>query len=288
MAPPQWVESGLAARTPARLGRLMWASPNAARATRWLAAQVAALLAAGAAAAAPDDLRVPYVETPPAVVDGMLDLAELQPGERLIDLGSGDGRIVLAAARRGASALGVELAPDLVRRAREAARFEGLEARASFRRDDLFVVPLRDADVVTLYLLPGVNLRLRPKLLAELRAGARVVSHAFDMADWAPDAHRSIDGKNVYLWVVPATAGGRWKLTLGDGRVATLVIEQRFQQVAGTLDSVPIGGAALRGDRLRFTAGGQAFHAIVAHRTLAPDPAAPAGAAVGWHAERAE
>jgi SAM-dependent methyltransferase len=218
----------------------------------------------------------------------MLDLAELKPGERLIDLGSGDGRIVLAAARRGASALGVELASDLVRRAREAARFEGLEARASFRRDDLFIVPLRGADVVTLYLLPAVNLRLRPKLLAELPPGARVVSHAFNMADWAPDGHRSVDGRNVYLWVVPATAGGRWQLTLDDGRVATLVIEQRFQKVAGTLDGEPIGGAALRGDRLRFTAGGRAFHAIVADRTLAPDPAAPAGAAAGWHADRAE
>lgn len=256
-----------------------------ARATRLLAA---ALLAAGAATAAPDDLRVPYVETPPEVVDGMLDLAELKPGERLIDLGSGDGRIVMAAARRGASALGVELASDLLRRARNAVRLEGLEARASFRRDDLFLVPLRDADVVTLYLLPAVNLRLRPRLLTELRAGARVVSHAFNMGDWVPDVHRRIDGKNVYLWVVPATAGGRWRLTLGDGRVAMLVIEQRFQQVAGTLDGVPIGGAVLRGERLRFTIGGQAFYAIAADRTLAPDPAAPAGAAGGWHAERAD
>lgn len=245
----------------------------------------AALLTAGAA---PDALRVPYVETPPAVVEGMLDLAELKPGERLIDLGSGDGRIVLAAARRGENALGIELASDLVRRARDAARLEGLEARASFRRDDLFLVPLRDVDVVTLYLLPAVNLRLRPRLLAELRPGARIVSHAFDMGDWRPDSHRRIDDKNVYRWVVPAMVGGRWRLTMVDGRVATLVIEQRFQQVAGTLDAVPISRAALDGARLRFAAGGRTYQAIVADRTLAPDPDAPADAAGGWRAERAD
>lgn len=245
---------------------------------RSLLAGLATGLAAPAARAAPEP-EVPFVPTPPEVVDGMLDLAGLQPGERLVDLGSGDGRIVLAAARRGARALGVELDAALVARARYRAQLESLADRARFERGDLFQARFRDADVVTLYLLPRVNARLRPKLLAELRPGARVVSHGFDMGDWAPDARREVADASLYLWIVPAIAGGDWRLTLADGTALPLRLEQRFQQLSGDLGGAVLAGARLDGARLRFDARGRRFEGEVGDRTITGD---------GWTAERVE
>ncbi len=237
---------------------------------------------------AQDDSAVPYVPTPAEVVEGMLDMAKLQPGERLVDLGSGDGRIAIAAARRGARAMGVEINQRLVSRARLNAQMAGQQDNARFVRDDLFAVSLRDADVVTLYLLPQINEQLRPKLLTEMRPGTRVVSHAFDMGDWPPDAHERIAEKNVYLWTIPAVAGGEWRLARGDGTVAMLAIEQRYSRITGTLGSAVLSDARLIGDRLSFAANGTTYRAIVGDRTITPDPAAPATAASGWRAERAD
>ena len=239
-------------------------------------------------AAAPIDSSVPFVPSPPEVVEGMLDLAGLKAGERLVDLGSGDGRVAIAAARRGASALGVDISAGLVARARLHARDEGVEGKARFVRGDLFTATIRDADVVTLYLLPDVNRRVRPKLLTELRAGTRVVSHAFDMSEWAPDARRLAAGRMIYLWIVPAVVGGRWQLTYADGRTAVLELGQRFQQVTGTLDGQPLSDVVLQGNRLRFTVREQALHALVTERTMVPDPAAPSQATKNWRGERAE
>ncbi|HEX8216994.1 MAG TPA: class I SAM-dependent methyltransferase, partial [Allosphingosinicella sp.] len=146
------------------------------------------LAAAPAAAIPEDDLDVPYVPTPMRVVDRMLEMAEVGPSDYLIDLGSGDGRIPVAAARRGARALGVDIDPMRIGEAHAAARLAGVETRARFRRQDLFETPLREASVVTMYLLPDVNLRLRPRILTELRPGTRVLSHNFTMGDWRPDA----------------------------------------------------------------------------------------------------
>jgi hypothetical protein len=220
---------------------------------------------------------VPYVPTPPEVVEGMLDMAALKAGEGLIDLGSGDGRIPRAAARRGASALGVEIDSDLVARARSLTRLEGLEERARFVRDDLFTVSLRDADVVTLYLLPEVNERLKPKLLNEMKAGARVVSHAFDMGDWVHDEFREIADKRVYRWTIPAIAGGEWQVIRNDGSVARLVLDQRYSRISGKLDGRVIAGAQLVGLALAFTADGKAYRGVVGDRTIAGE---------GWRAER--
>lgn len=225
---------------------------------------------------------MPYVPTPPEVVEGMLDMAGLKPGERLIDLGSGDGRIPMAAVRRGASALGVEIDSDLIARARAKARFAGLEGRVHFVRDDLFTVSLRDVDVVTLYLLPDINERLKPKLLGEMKPGARVVSHAFDMGDWPPEQHREISEKHVYLWTIPAIAGGEWRLVRSDGTSVTLVIGQRYSRVSGTLDGRAIRDARLAGARLSFAADGVQYRGTVGDRTILPDPAEGAG----WRAER--
>ncbi|MCW4463371.1 methyltransferase domain-containing protein [Sphingomonas sp. BT-65] len=223
------------------------------------------------------DADVPYVPTPPEVVEGMLDMAGLKPGERLIDLGSGDGRIPMAAVRRGASALGVEIDSDLVARARAKARFAGLEGRVHFVRDDLFTVSLRDADVVTLYLLPDINERLKPKLLSEMKPGARVVSHAFDMGDWPPEQHREVSEKHVYLWTIPAIAGGEWRLVRGDGTTATLAIAQRYSRVSGMLDGRAIRDARLAGAALSFAADGVAYRGAVGDRTIIGDT---------WRAER--
>ena len=252
-----------------------------------LAAPIA-MIARTAYASAQDYPVVPYVPTPEAVVDGMLDMAKLQPGERLVDLGSGDGRIAIAAAKRGAQAMGVEINPRLVSRARMNAEMAGQKDNARFVRDDLFAVSLREADVVTLYLLPQINEQLRPKLLTEMRPGTRVVSHAFDMGDWPPDEHERIAEKNVYLWTIPAVAGGEWRLIRADGTVAMLTIDQRYSRITGTLGRDTLSMARLNGDRLGFTAGGVAYHAIVGDRTITPDLQAPATAATGWRAVRAE
>lgn len=226
---------------------------------------------------------VPYVPTPPAMVEAMLDMADVKPGERLLDLGSGDGRIAIAAAKRGAIAEGVDIDSQLVSRALNAAELAGMTGRATFRTADLFQTPVRGADVVTLYLLPTINARLKPRLLYELRPGARVVSHAFDMGDWTPDETRVVDGRSAYLWIVPAIAGGEWRVTMADGRTRMLAIEQRYQKVSGTLDGTALTGATLRGDRLAFAAGGERFEAVVGERELTP-----AGGSARWRAVRVE
>lgn len=252
-----------------------------------LAAPLAPIAVPPALAQRADGDSAPYVPTPPPVVEGMLDLAGLKAGEHLIDLGSGDGRIAIAAAKRGATALGIDINSRLVARARMLAEFDQVQDRARFVRDDLFTVSIRDADVVTLYLIPSVNLRLRPKLLTELRPGTRVVSHGFDMGDWPPQVARVIDGKNVFLWIIPAIAGGGWTMTLADGRELPLEIEQRYSRVTGSLGGRPIADPMLDGDRLSFTHGGQSYHAIVGDAAITPDPQAPADSATGWRAVRA-
>ena len=158
---------------------------------------------------------MPFVTTPDAVTLAMLELAAVTPRDHVVDLGSGDGRIVITAARRfGASGLGVEIVPDLVRTSRERARAAGVGGRVEFREQDLFATDLGAATVVTMYLLPDVNLQLRPRLLA-LAAGTRIVSHDWDLGDWAPDRTVTVDvpdkalGRDkfsrVHLWIVPAT-----------------------------------------------------------------------------------
>ena len=158
--------------------------------------------AGGRPAGAPD---VIYVPTPASTVDAMLELAEVKPGDVLYDLGSGDGRIPIAAARRfGVRGVGIEISPRLVTEARANARAAGVGRLVRFRREDLFQADFREATVVTLYLLPDLNLRLQPKLLAELPPGARIVSHAFDMGPWVPERTVEMaDGASIYLWRVP-------------------------------------------------------------------------------------
>ena len=246
--------------------------------------------ASPAAAIPEDELDVPYVPTPMRVVERMLDMAALGADDYLIDLGSGDGRIPVAAARRGARALGVDIDPMRIDEAYAAARLAGVEGRARFRRQDLFGTPLRQASVVTLYLLPDINLRLRPRLLTELRPGTRILSHNFDLGDWRPDAEEELDASRIYLWIVPAVAGGSWSMRLADGTVLPLELEQRFQDVSGTLGAAVLRDVALSGTRLRFAAetpaGVQTFRGIVGDSAIEADPGAPPDAVGGWRATR--
>ncbi len=226
---------------------------------------------------------VPYVPTPPALVEKMLDLAQVTAADFLIDLGCGDGRIALAAARRGARALGVDIDPLRIQEAVAAARFAQMESRVAFRRQDLFRTPIYEANVIALYLLPAINLALRPRLLTELRPGSRVVSHAFTMGDWHPDGEDELDGRHIFLWIVPAVAGGNWAITETGGSSWTLSIEQRFQALTGTLagtgGTAALEQARLRGARLSFTAGGRAWTGMIGDATIAGENGA-------WSARR--
>jgi len=201
-------------------------------------------------------LDVPYAGTRPEVIAAMLNLAAVRPGDHVIDLGTGDGRILIAAARdRGAGGLGVDLDPVLIRDARAAAERAGVASRVRFHTQDLFETALGPASVVTMFLLPEVNLRLRPRILAELEPGSRVVSHAFGMGEWQPDAAARAGGARVYLWVVPAQVSGAWQYAL-DGSPSTLHLAQEYQRLSGRLETgqgtYPIRQGFVRGTGVSF------------------------------------
>ena len=185
------------------------------------------LPALGATAGLPGQVA-PFVVMDERDVKAALKLAKVGRGDRLIDLGSGDGRIVIAAAKRGAEALGVELDPSLVMKARRAAERAGVEQRARFIEGDLFAQDLSTATVVTLYLFPDANLALRPKLLRELSPGTRIVSNSFDLGAWKPDAHiQAASSGGLLLWIVPAQLGGAWCTARGE----RFQFEQSYQEV---------------------------------------------------------
>jgi SAM-dependent methyltransferase len=149
---------------------------------------------------------VPFVPTPENVVDKMIELAGVKKGDVVYDLGSGDGRIVIAAAKRGAKAVGFEIDPDLVAESRANIQKAGVQASAEIRNQDILTVDLSGASVVTMYLLPDVNLKLRPNLQKQLKPGSRIVSHAFDMGDWKADKVEQVDGRTIYLWTISSKA----------------------------------------------------------------------------------
>ncbi len=234
----------------------------------WLGLLALATLNGGAAAQNPSE-EVPFVPTPQAVVEAMLKLAQVRPGDFVMDLGSGDGRIVITAARQfGAEGLGIEYDQTLIERANQAAAEAGVADRVSFIKQDLFATDLSQATVLTLYLLPEVNMGLRSRIIEQLRPGARVVSHDWDMGDWEPDAKLDVDapGKEVgahpkstiYLWVVPADVAGPWRSRLGAGGELELDLTQKFQRVGGTVRyrkvECPIAEATLSGDRIAIRA----------------------------------
>lgn len=203
------------------------------------------------------NLDVPYVPTPNDVVERMLDLADVAPGDYVIDLGSGDGRIVIAAAKRGAVGHGVDLNPERVREARENAESEGVSDRIMFLQEDIFETDFNKASVVTMYLLTSVNRELRPTLLEKLRPGTRVVSHSFDMGEWKPDDFQRYANRNIYFWVIPAKVGENWKWET-NGEPFTMAAKQEFQEINVQLfignRSITTEEATLRGDRISLIA----------------------------------
>ena len=275
---------------------------------RRAAALLVALPALAPAADQHPHADVPYIPTPPAVVDAMLELAGVGPRDYVIDLGSGDGRIVIAAARhRGARGFGVEIDSELVQAARRAAQHEGVARQVEFKVQDLFGTDLGQATVVAMYLYPRLMIQLRPRLFAELKPGSRVVSHDFDMAGWKPDARVTVPvpGKpygppssDAYLWIVPANVAGTWTWRAADGVDYELTLLQTFQMLEGkaVIGGRPgrVEGGRMRGDEisLMLTAevGGRALsHEMrgrVAGDAISGKVRLPGGGERDWKATR--
>jgi hypothetical protein len=258
-------------------------------------------LLAGSAALAQQQrpqLDVHFVPTPQEVVDRMLAMAKVTAKDFVIDLGSGDGRIVIAAATKyGARGLGVDLDPDRIKEANENLRKAGVGDKVEFRQQNLFETDLSQATVLTMYLLPRLNLQLRPKLL-DLKPGTRLASHSFDMGDWKPDRHEKIDGRDAYFWVVPAKVRGRWRVENGS-RKFELDLTQQYQQFDGVarLDdrAVILRETSLRGDEISFVVEfddgkPERFRGRVAGdriEAIAAEPGVSAQPASEWRAARA-
>ena len=248
-----------------------------------LTAAFAAMLSSSAVLAQEGKGDVVYVPTPQVVVDEMLKMAKVSANDFVIDLGSGDGRIVVTAAKRfGARGLGIDLDTVLLRQARDAARREGVTDRAQFVEQNLFETDLTRATVITTYLLPEMNEKLRPKILA-LKPGTRVVAHDYDMGEWQPDEEKTLivpektvgdPGKSyVFFWLVPASIAGRWEsliYTGGRGVIYEFDFDQSFQRVSGDLrvdgkdGRLPIFN--VRGDRVSFEVDAPQGNGLVKHR----------------------
>ncbi|HVO09438.1 MAG TPA: methyltransferase domain-containing protein [Vicinamibacteria bacterium] len=225
-----------------------------------------ATLLAQAAAPAPAEPQIGqqgkdviWLPTPESVVEKMLEMAGVGPEDVVYDLGSGDGRTVIAAAHRGARAYGVEFDPALVALSERFAKTAGVADKARFIHGDIFETDFSQATVVTLYLLTTLNVRLRPTIL-KMRPGTRVVSHAFTMGDWDPDETGESDYRRIYMWIVPASVQGTWRLTLPGAPPADMTLTQQYQKLRGTV-SLPSGAAelrdaSLRGNAIRLTLAG--------------------------------
>ena len=251
--------------------------PIARRSCRAAAAALlaAALIAPGAAAPAaaaqeaqePVKKDVPYVPTPQELVDRMLEMAKVTDKDVVYDLGCGDGRMVVTAAKKyGARGVGVDIDPERIAESNDNAKQAGVTDKVKFIKGDLFQMDFGDATVLTLYLLPSVNEKLRPKIL-KLKPGTRVVSHAFSMGDWEPDDQDTVEGRTAYFWTVPADVKGTWVATVKDGgqeRKMSLNLDQQYQKVTGSAEvdgkKAEIKDAKLSGDTLTFAlaADGQA------------------------------
>ncbi len=198
-----------------------------------------------------------WVPTPEELITAMLDMAKVTSSDFVVDLGSGDGRIVIAAAKRGARAMGVEFNPDMVELSKKNAEQAGVSDKATFVQGDIFEKDFSQATVVTMYLLPELNMRLRPKIL-DMAPGTRIVTHAFDMEDWEADQSVIADGRSAYLWIVPAKVAGTWTWK-GPSGDAELTLTQNFQKIDGRVkiggSEQPIKNAKLMGDQISFSAG---------------------------------
>ncbi len=240
------------------MGQTFMGRLQAAGTLRNLSVGLALMLASAGTAAAQDGPRldVIFVPTPMHVVDRMLELAEVKKGEFLIDLGSGDGRIPVTAAKKyGARGLGVDLDPDRIKEAHANVKKENVGDMVEIRQQNLFETDITKADVISMYLLTDLNLRLRPKLL-DLKPGTRLVSHAFSMGDWIPERKETLAPRyDVFLWIVPAKVEGRWDVQRGEKQF-TVEFKQKYQMLEGTAQvngkTVPVQNGRLRGKDITF------------------------------------
>jgi precorrin-6B methylase 2 len=201
---------------------------------------------------------VVWVPTPQALVDKMLDMAKVTPNDFVIDLGSGDGRTVITAAKRGATAMGIEYNPDMVELSKRNAQKEGMAAKATFVQADLFKADLSKATVITMFLLPSINMQLRPTIL-NLKPGTRIVANTFTMEDWDADETQSVTDNcsswcTALLWIVPAKVQGTWKTPQGN-----MTLTQEFQKVTGNLNGTAITSGKLAGDQISLTVGATTY-----------------------------
>jgi hypothetical protein len=234
---------------------------------------------------------VVWVPSPQALVDRMLDMAKVTTADFLMDLGSGDGRTVITAAKRGVKALGVEYNPDMVALSKFNAQKEGVAGMAEFMKADLFETDFSKATVITMFLLPDINRRLRPKIL-DLKPGTRVVSNTFDMGDWQPDETAEAGGEcrsycRALFWIVPAKVDGVWKTAQGD-----LKLDQKYQRFVGSLTGAgnvvaAIVDGRLTGDQIAFTAGNVEYTGKVVGDTM-EGTAKSASGAIPFKATRAK
>jgi len=230
---------------------------------------------------------VVWVPTQEDLVEKMLDMAKVTPKDYVIDLGSGDGRTVIAASKRGAHALGIEYNPEMVELSIRNAAQAGVSDRATFIKADLFESDFSKATVITMFLLPDINIRLRPKLL-NLKPGTRIVSNSFTMEDWVSDDTVSLEGNcstwcTAYLWIIPAKVEGKWRMPQGE-----LTLVQQFQKISGTLESggknTPILGK-LTGDQINFDASGAEYNGQINSDTISGTVKSGAGNS-SWQATR--
>jgi len=210
---------------------------------------------------------VVWVPTPQTLVDKMLDMAKVTPQDFVIDLGSGDGRTVITAAKRGARAMGIEYNPDMVELSQRSAKAAGVSDKATFVKADLFESDFSKANVVTMFLLPSINLKLRPKIL-DMKPGTRIVANSFNMEDWEADQTETVGGDctswcTALLWIVPAKVEGSWTMPQGE-----LKLTQQFQKVSGSLGAQAISEGKLRGDELTFKVGTTTYTGKVNGNTI--------------------
>jgi hypothetical protein len=234
-----------------------------------------------------------WVPTPDSLVERMLEMARVTPQDYLVDLGSGDGRTVIAAARRGVKALGIEYNADMVTLSRANAERAGLSERARFVQGDVFATDFSQASVVTMYLLSSLNVKLRPTLL-NMKPGTRVVSHAFNMGDWAPDEIATVNGYTAYMWIVPAKVHGRWQAT-GPSGPFELTLDQTYQKITGKVSGTGltpnVADPLLEGNAIQFTLVDGAgrfvrFRGTVSGNTMEGTAQGPGGAETKWSAKR--
>jgi hypothetical protein len=232
---------------------------------------------------------VVWVPTPQALVDKMLDMAKITPDDFLMDLGSGDGRTVITAAKRGTRALGIEYNPDMVVLSKRNAAKEGVSDKATFEKADLFETDFSKATVITMFLLPSINLKLRPKIL-DLKPGTRIVSNSFTMEDWEADETATVDAEDsswntALLWIVPAKVDGVWKWPQGE-----LTLKQEFQKFSGSLKNngktVPISDGQLNGAQISFSAGNAKYTGSVNGNSM-EGSVVSSGNTSTWNATRA-